>query len=123
MKKAQGLPISTIIIAALGLLVLVVIGAIFGGQIFKFGVTASQCPGSCIGPKYLKVNAVDISYNGDVPKNLPSNPLSFFEEVRSGDRCSDVEKPLSGAYIARARQGTSPKDNVAQCSVCCVLAG
>jgi len=41
MRRAQGLPISTIIVAALGILVLVVIGAIFGGQIGKFGRAAS----------------------------------------------------------------------------------
>lgn len=48
MKRAQGLPITTIIIAALGLLVLVVIGAIFGGQIGKFGRVSGECQGRCV---------------------------------------------------------------------------
>ena len=45
--KGQGLPIRTIIIAALGILVLVVLGAVFGGQIGKFTRAASECPGRC----------------------------------------------------------------------------
>ncbi|MDP6293209.1 MAG: hypothetical protein QF486_06260 [Candidatus Woesearchaeota archaeon] len=45
--KAQGLPITVIIVAALGLLVLVVIAAIFSGQVGKFGRIASECAGRC----------------------------------------------------------------------------
>ena len=106
MKKAQGLPITTIIIAALGLLVLVVIGAIFGGQIFKFGVTASTCPGTCVNPTVVK---------GDGG--------NFVDTAPERTTCHEFEKGLTGRYIARAKEGVNPKDNIAQCGVCCVISG
>jgi len=42
MKKAQGLPITTIIIAVLGLVVLIVIMGIFGVRSQKFGKGVSE---------------------------------------------------------------------------------
>lgn len=52
-KKGQGLPLTTIIIAAVGLIVLVVLVAIFTGRIggFGTGVTQAQkitCSDACI---------------------------------------------------------------------------
>lgn len=103
MKRAQGLPISTIIIAALGILVLVVVGAIFGGQIGKFGRAASECPGRCV--------------KTTIPPEVPSG---YFEQ---GTGCNpEFETKLSGTYLPRG----TPKDaKVAdwQCSACCVPTG
>ncbi len=50
-KKAQGLSLNTIIIAALVLLVLVILAVIFTGRMGKWGSETSNCEkqgGSCI---------------------------------------------------------------------------
>lgn len=79
--RAQGLPISTIIIAALGILVLVVIAGIFGGQIGKFGRAASECPGRC--------------YKLSPPPEAPPG-------IYSPDPVNtEFETRLSGAYIPK----------------------
>jgi hypothetical protein len=43
MKKAQGLPMNVIVIAALVLLVLIVLAIIFGGKVKEFGAGVSSC--------------------------------------------------------------------------------
>ena len=103
MRKGQGLPITTIIIAALGILVLVVIGAIFGGQIGKFGRAASECPGRCV--------------KQSIPPDVPSQ---FFDVDVGCD--PDFETPVSGTFIPRG----TPKDaKIAswKCDACCVATG
>ena len=102
MARAQGLPISTIIIAALGILVLVVIGAIFGGQIGKFGRAASECPGRC-----YKLNP-------------PSEAATL--GIYADQKCTEFETKMSGATIPR----TMPKvDDPSKwkCDECCILTG
>jgi len=42
MKRAQGLPITTIVITALGLLILVILIAIVGGKFRQFGAGVSE---------------------------------------------------------------------------------
>jgi len=102
MSRAQGLPITTIIVAALGILVLVVIGAIFGGQIGKFGRAASECPGRC-----LKVNA---------PVEAP--PGIYFAE----SQCNDFETQLSGSHIPRNMPVTNNPGEW-RCDKCCIVTG
>jgi len=99
--RAQGLPISTIIIAALGILVLVVIGAIFGGQIGKFGRAASECPGRC--------------YKLNPPSGSPAG-------IYSDTPCQELETRLSGASIPRNMPKT---DNPTpwRCDECCIQTG
>jgi len=102
MRKGQGLPISTIIIAALGILVLIVIGAIFGGQIGKFGRAASECPGRCYNP------------------NPPAEALTL--GIYSDQPCNEFETKMSGATIPR----NLPKvdnPNAWKCTSCCLLTG
>ena len=109
MKRGQGLPITVIIVAALGILVLVVIGAIFGGQIFKFGRTASTCPGTCV----------------VVDKGLRPLAAQSYMEDRSANKglCySDFETELSGNYVAQ----NMPKNGKIEdwkCVRCCVATG
>ena len=102
MKKAQGLPISTIIIAALGILVLVVIGAIFGGQIGKFGRAASECPGRCY------------------TLNPPSEGAGL--GIYSTEPCSEFETRMSGATIPRNMPKTE-NPSAWRCDQCCILTG
>lgn len=102
--RGQGLPISTIIVAALGILVLVVIGAIFGGQIGKFGRAASECPGRC--------------YKLNPPTEAP--PGLYAE-----NSCSEFETELSGSTIPKnmpkLRGDQDPSEW--RCDQCCILTG
>jgi hypothetical protein len=101
--KGQGLPISTIIIAALGILVLVVIGAIFGGQIGKFGKAASECPGRCY---------------------KASPPAGAMPGVFEPNKCSaDFETRLSGAYLPRNLPSKVDNPGDWRCDECCVQTG
>ena len=93
--KAQGLPITVIIVAALGLLVLVVIAAIFSGQAGKFGRVASECAGRC---------HVDGGTGAQGP-------------------CVEGrEKAISGVYIKPGQQGVKANELVT-CKQCCVSIG
>lgn len=56
MKKAQGLPISTVILAALGLLVLVVLFAITTGRLGVFSREIQTCPNPCVSPDACNEN-------------------------------------------------------------------
>ena len=101
--KGQGLPISTIIIAALGILVLVVIGAIFGGQIGKFGKAASECPGRC--------------YKASTP--VGASPTLYFT-----NKCDpNFETSLSGAYLPKNMPGKVDNPADWRCDECCVQTG
>lgn len=46
-KKAQGLSMNVIIIAAIALLVLVILAVIFIGRMGKTAKSIDECPGSC----------------------------------------------------------------------------
>lgn len=113
--RAQGLPISTIIIAALGILVLVVLGAIFGGQIGRFGRAASECPGRCFmsdsGLQNLRVEAAQA--------RVAVDPGTLFQ---TNDCNPEMETRLSGSYTPR----NMPKvdDPTAwRCQSCCIVTG
>jgi len=47
-KKAQGMPMNVIIIAALALLILVILAVIFIGNMSKTTKGIDQCKGSCV---------------------------------------------------------------------------
>ncbi|MBI4146510.1 hypothetical protein HY489_04185 [Candidatus Woesearchaeota archaeon] len=103
--KGQGLPITTIIIAALGIIVLVVVGAIFSGQIGKFGRAASECTGRCV----VKSPSIAMQNSGATfEQDTACNP--------------EFETRLTGTYIAKG----TPKDQKIQdfmCTACCVATG
>ncbi|MBI4141617.1 hypothetical protein HY484_01690 [Candidatus Woesearchaeota archaeon] len=48
MRKAQGLPITTVILAALGLVVLLILFGILTGKLQWFGKGLVACPGTCV---------------------------------------------------------------------------
>lgn len=105
--KGQGLPITVIIVAALGILVLIVIGAIFGGQIGKFGRATAECPGKCVVTSE--------------PLGLGAPPNTFV--VRQGGNCDpDFETRLSGTYIAPGTPKNADLDEW-KCNSCCVPTG
>ena len=47
-KRGQGLPITTVILAILGIVVLVILFAIITGRLTIFTGVANECPGVCI---------------------------------------------------------------------------
>lgn len=96
--KGQGLPISTIIIAALGIIVLVVIGAIFSGQIRKFGQASNECPGTCV-------------------RSDGQPPL-----YRQATECQGFETEVGGTTFPR---GLPKIEDPAkqQCQKCCIVTG
>ena len=47
-SKAQGLPITTVILAALGLVVLLILFGILTGKLQWFGKGLVACPGTCM---------------------------------------------------------------------------
>jgi len=97
-RKAQGLPISTIIIAALGILVLVVLAAIFSGQIGKFSIAANACPGRC--------------YKADIPTGG--------EGYYSANTCNpEFERNLGRGYIPQ-NMPTGADPSAWRCDQCCI---
>jgi len=71
MRKAQGMSLNVIIIAALGLLILVVLAIIFTGRTGIFVREVEKCAGTCVefkdkctGP-YSKIVAQGCDLNGD----------------------------------------------------------
>lgn len=109
MKRAQGLPISTIIIAALGIIVLIVLGTIFSGQIEKFGRAASACSGRCY-KDASKVSAL-----------LPNTQVLY-----DSNKCNtEFEAPYRGATVPsglpKLPSGANPSDY--RCDECCVPTG
>lgn len=108
MARGQGLPITTIIIAALGIIVLVVVGAIFSGQIGKFGRAASECPGTCY-----------ISSPSPAAQQAQGTGVQF----KVGQACDEFEvRATGGSYIARGSPlNANPADF--RCTACCVPTG
>lgn len=104
MRRAQGLPITIIIIAALGILVLIVIGAIFGVQITKLGRAASECPGTCIKP------------------TLPDDVGQLTYLFREGSQCLEFETELTGTFIPKGLPRDKDPDEW-KCLKCCVPTG
>lgn len=100
-KRAQELPITTIIVAGLGVVILVVVAAIFSGKIGAFGRISSSCPGTCV----MKSK----------PADLPSEV-----QVRVDEACqAEFETKLTGVYIPK----DLPKDKTGPsylCTACCI---
>lgn len=105
MKKGQSLPITTIVIAALAILVLVILFAITTGRLGIFSGAVSECPGVCL------IDAYPEEINADTKGVL---------ELRSPLSCNanNFEKQVYGNYIA---SGIKDKDNKPiVCKKCCV---
>lgn len=125
MAKAQGLSVNTIILVALGLLVLVIVGALTGRKLLEFGLTTNICPGTCVAPtgKLLDNKAVDSTSPPTFEKLGES-----FSDIRkktdsAGPECQDFEKAAPGNYIAKLKSGKNPSQNLASCGSCCVTGG
>lgn len=95
MKKAQGLPISTVILVALGIIVLIILVAFVTGKLGGLGRTLSECQGTCLG-----------AYTGDTP-----DPTVECDATLS--------KEATGTYILPGQQGVAI-DKVKKCSKCCL---
>ncbi len=100
-KKAQGLPITTIIIAILGLVVLVILFAITTGRLAIFGRATAECPGLCVG-----------EYTGTGDSKV----------VVSADReCTPgFEREVGGSYVRPGQPQNIKPDDIVKCTHCCV---
>ena len=105
MRKAQGLPITTIIIAALALVVLVVLFAIFTGRLTIFGRGISECPGICVG-KWSESGATTNAVNEPVKDAACPNP--------------QMQRVLTGTYIEAGQPANRKAEDLVFCTVCCV---
>ena len=105
-KRAQGLPITTIIVAILGLVVLVILFAVTTGRLAIFGRGVSECPGACV------YDSNDVTTGKTTPPPTSS---------RTGTNCIDnIEKQLVGSYIPSGYPtGTKPAA-IVQCKACCI---
>ena len=121
--KAQGLPISTIVIAALAILVLVILFFIVTGRMGIFAGAASECPGLCISAKAEAKIKTD--YGLDLAATaMPTVLLGSDSKVagKAKTACDpQFEQLLRGRYIASVR-GPAPKDDPITCRICCVTA-
>ena len=102
-KKAQGLPITTIIIAILGLVVLIVIMFIFTGRIGIWGGEIAKCPGACLDGCPADYATQPGSYAKDAAgtpcKDTTGKQLTCCIPVvkkGSGDSCSSGAECVSG---------------------------
>lgn len=104
-RKAQGLPITTIIIAILGIAVLVILFAILTGRLTIFSAVVSECPGVC-GTLDLKAASVKQGV------------------LAARESCEEDERQLFGTYIARVRapDATGKLTKAVPCNVCCISA-
>lgn len=100
-KRAQGLPITTIILAILGLVVLVILFAITTGRLAIFGRATSECPGICVG-QYTGA--------GDT-KQL----VSAERECTAG-----FEREIGGTYVNQGQPQSIKPEQIVKCSRCCV---
>jgi len=105
-KNAQGLSITTIIVAALALVVLVIIFAIFTGRISIFGRGITECPGRCEMP-YSKTGEQPITERRIALDTTAACDPQF-------------EKSITGIYIAPNQPANTPSDKLIYCSKCCM---
>ena len=88
--KAQGLPITTVILAALGLVVLVVLFAITTGRLGIFSKAIQTCQaGHCISPQDCEI-AGGFSLPGNWLKKENNLPCGFVPEGRTGPPLNEV---------------------------------
>lgn len=99
-NRAQGLPITTIILAILGVTILVVLFAMVIGRIGIFGRGVNECPGVCV-----------------IQKNSP--PPDAPASVRNSPCDKNFERELSGNFVA---SGLKPDQKATEfiCEQCCV---
>jgi len=95
-KRAQGLPITTVILAILGIVVLVILFAIMTGRLTIFAGAANECPGVCV-----------VSNEGGLVGVEPRIPAACEK---------DIEKQLFGNFISQQR---GPDNKPIPCGVCC----
>ena len=101
-RRAQGLPITTIIIAILGLVVLVILFAITTGRLAVFGRGVSECPGRCATVKTITAPII--------------GTLKIAKECDTA-----TERTLVGNYVAAGQPSNTPADQLVKCDAgCCV---
>lgn len=81
-KKAQSISMNTIVIAAIALLVLIVLAAIFTGRTKIFGSEIKKCEnlgGDCVGRRVCAANEKEIT-GAFCPQSAPKCCLVLYED-------------------------------------------
>ncbi len=120
MAKAQGLSVNTIILVALGLLVLVIVGALTGRKLLEFGLTTTICQGTCTHPNFKITDDPSLKTDGSLTQSAIDK---YLDNARAAPGCSDLERSAPGNYIAKLKSGFNPSKYVASCEDCCVAGG
>jgi hypothetical protein len=104
MKKGQGLPINTIIIAALAMIVLVILFAILTGRFALVNQTLNECrsPARCIG-----------EYTTGGQNGLPA-------AVQDLACDPSFETPQPGTFVKQGQTASTAVDELVRCSKCCL---
>jgi len=97
-KKAQGLSLTTIIVAAVGLIVLVVLVAIFTGQMASFGLGISRAAKSELATMRLDYGTCHPS------RGMENNFLAALDDADEGEK-SVVINSFERAISSCASQG------------------
>jgi len=109
MDKGQGLPITTIVIAALALVVLVILFAITTGRLAIFTGAASECGGVCV-----------VSDLHNAPLTPGALELSTTAPRNGTNLCTAYEQKVQGGYIARGIRTPTPDNKPITCAACCI---
>lgn len=104
MDKGQGLPITTIVVAALGLLVLVILFAITTGRLGIFAAGASECPGVCV---VTDAQLTQIQQSGVL-------------EVRTPNACDEATEKQIGVARQYVARGVRKDNKPIACDRCCI---
>ncbi|MBI4141225.1 hypothetical protein HY485_05305 [Candidatus Woesearchaeota archaeon] len=84
-KQAQGLPITTVILAALGLVVLLILFGILTGKLQWFGKGLVACPGTC-----MLENECEAAEGYDLGRQYIQNPRAPADLDQTG-KCETTE--------------------------------
>jgi hypothetical protein len=102
-RLAQGLPITTIILAILGLVVLIVLFTVTTGRLGLFTRATAECPGECV-DAFRTVSGSDVPASG----------------YRVNGCDSLLERKMTGNYIAAGQSPSQKPEEVVKCGSCCV---
>lgn len=109
-NRAQGLPITTVILAILGIVVLVILFAIMTGRLAIFAGAASECPGVCV---VSDERLSELGAQGQTQVNVLES-----QRTRNLECEANIEKRLYGSFIASGIR-TDPDNKPIPCQRCC----
>ncbi|AJF61599.1 TPA: hypothetical protein HA239_04090 [Candidatus Woesearchaeota archaeon] len=96
MRKAQSISINTIVVAAIALIVLVVLIAIFGGRIRNFGEDSRSCQSQGGVGCFESCDSDTLVAAGNQPGIYTNLPGTDCEDQGENDKCCVLVVPTGG---------------------------